>query len=94
MEEISGKVDILNMNVSKLMRAIIPSEKKISRPERMPALPLYTKQHLKEFETFLQADHNLAAAVSIIHFFTYLKKLSSTCLLMFHYLLFAVLLHV
>ncbi|XP_024879768.1 uncharacterized protein LOC112459731 [Temnothorax curvispinosus] len=61
-EKISGKLDILNMNVSKLMRAIIPSEKRISRPERMPALPLHTKQHLKEFETFIQADHNLAAA--------------------------------
>ncbi|XP_077257952.1 uncharacterized protein LOC143895047 isoform X1 [Temnothorax americanus] len=73
-EEIYGKVDILNMNVSKLMRAIIPSEKRISRLERMPALPLHTKQHLKEFETFLQADHNLAAAC---HYMSNHMKLSA-----------------
>lgn len=63
-EEVSGKLGILNMNMSKLMRVIIPSEKRISRPEKMPALPLNTKQDLEEFNKFLEADHNLAAAVN------------------------------
>ncbi|CAL1685227.1 unnamed protein product [Lasius platythorax] len=61
-QEVSGKLDILNMNMSKIMRVIIPSEKRITRPEKMPALPLNTKQDLEEFNKFLEADHNLAAA--------------------------------
>jgi len=69
--EVSGKLDILIMNMSKVMRVIIPSEKRILRPERMPALPLNTKEHLKEFEKFLEVVPNLAAAVSIIHLFKY-----------------------
>lgn len=62
------------MNMSKLIRVTISSEKRISYPERMPALPLNTKQQLKEFEKFLDADPNLAAAVSIIYLFRYLKR--------------------
>ncbi|XP_025266726.1 uncharacterized protein LOC112638743 isoform X3 [Camponotus floridanus] len=72
-EEVSGKLDILNMNMSKLMRVIIPSEKRISRPEKMPALPLNTKQDLEEFNKFLEADHNLAAAC---HYMSNYMKLS------------------
>lgn len=64
--EVSGKLDILIMNMSKLMRVTNPLEKKILRPERMPALPLNTKEHLIEFEKFLEIDSNLAAVVSII----------------------------
>ncbi|XP_071636679.1 uncharacterized protein [Temnothorax longispinosus] len=73
-EKISGKLDILNINVNKLMRAIIPPEKRRSRSEKMPPLPLHTKQHLKEFETFLQADHNLTAAC---HYMSNHMKLSA-----------------
>jgi hypothetical protein len=96
--EVSGKIDILNMNMSKLMRVVIPSEKRISRPERMPTLPLDTKQDLKEFEKFLETDSNLAAAVNMIYLYRYLliKKVSSTYkfLLPLHYFLFTVSLHV
>lgn len=53
MEEVSGKLNIFNMNMSKLMRVIIPSEKRISRPEKMPALPLNIKQDLEEFKQIL-----------------------------------------
>lgn len=35
--EVSGKLDILIMNMSKLMRVTNPLEKKILRPERIPA---------------------------------------------------------
>lgn len=75
-EEVSGKLDILIMNMNKLIRVLIPSEKRISRPEKMPSLPLKEKQHLKQFDLFLEKDHNLAAAVNIIHFFRYLRRFS------------------
>jgi len=53
------------------MRVIILSKKRILRPERMSVLPLNIKEHLKEFEKFLEANTNLAAVVSIIHLFKY-----------------------
>lgn len=65
--ENSSKLDMVLMNIGRLMRAVRPNENRISIPHGMPSIPLGTEEDLRKFENFLaHSDVNLSAVVSII----------------------------
>lgn len=64
---VSSKLDISIMNQEKLCRFIIPGEKVIKRPSKMPPLPINTFEDLDRMEQFLSNDCNLTWAVSTIY---------------------------
>lgn len=67
-QEISSKLDMLIMNVSRLNRFLLSHEKRIVRPAHFPALPLTTEEELEKFENYLSKDDNAAATVNILFF--------------------------
>lgn len=56
-------MDVLSMNLSRLMRFLMPQEKKLKRPENLPPVPVSTPEQLKALESFLEDNLNLAAMV-------------------------------
>lgn len=63
-QEISSKLDIVIMNLSRLNRFLLPNEKRIVRPTDLPSLPLKTNEELEQFEIFLSKGDNITATVS------------------------------
>ncbi|XP_034245807.1 uncharacterized protein LOC117647931 [Thrips palmi] len=60
--ETSQKIDLILMNLSRLQRALVPNENRLTMPANMPKLPLEDRTQLNHFETFLgENDLNLAA---------------------------------
>ncbi|KAK3914092.1 Proline-rich protein 5, partial [Frankliniella fusca] len=58
----AAKLDILLMNQSRIVKSMIPSERRITAPPNMPCLPLESKKALDMYESFLkESDVNLAA---------------------------------
>lgn len=55
-KEVSKKSDLLIMNVTKVLKSIVPGEKRVSLPEDMPKLPLEGKKELNVFEKFLKSS--------------------------------------
>ncbi|KAK3917123.1 Elongation factor G 1 [Frankliniella fusca] len=61
---LSSKCDMILMNTGRLLRSVLPHEKRIQAPPDMPGLPLQSKQDLLLYEEFLQkASINMSAVV-------------------------------
>lgn len=65
-QEISSKLDIVIMNLSRFNRFLLPNEKRIVRPTDLPSLPITTNEELNKFETFLSENDNITGTVSYI----------------------------
>jgi len=63
-DDLSSKIDIALMNIAKLCRILMPHEKRITRPQNMPSLPLNTLEDFDVFEKFLEQGVNQSATVS------------------------------
>lgn len=63
--EVSSKLDIVIMNQERLNRFIMPTEKVVKRPSKLPPLPIKTERELTEMEQFLSEENNLSATVSM-----------------------------
>lgn len=63
-EEMSSKLDLVLQNQGKMKRALLPHEKKVTRPPNMPSLPLSTVEAFKAYEKFLADKENFSAVVS------------------------------
>ncbi|KAE8739082.1 hypothetical protein FOCC_FOCC015424 [Frankliniella occidentalis] len=60
-KKVNSKCDFLAINQAKFMRALMPGEKYIKRPEGMPDIPATNMKAFDEFNKFLKADDNLSA---------------------------------
>ncbi|XP_011858841.1 PREDICTED: uncharacterized protein LOC105556365 isoform X2 [Vollenhovia emeryi] len=67
--DLSSKVDIALMNINKLCRILMPHEKRITRPEGMPSLPLKTLKDFDMFEKFLEQGVNQSAMTDYLDAF-------------------------
>lgn len=61
-DDLSSKIDIVLMNIFKLCRILMPHEKKITKPQGMPSLPLKTLEDFDVFEKCLEQGVNLTSA--------------------------------
>ncbi|KMQ87602.1 hypothetical protein RF55_13072, partial [Lasius niger] len=59
--EVSSKLDIVIMNQERLNRFIMPTEKVVKRPSKLPSLPIKTEGELAKMEQFLSEENNLSA---------------------------------
>lgn len=53
------------MNQERLNRLIMPTEKVVKRPSKLPSLPIKTEGELAKMEQFLSEENNLSATVSM-----------------------------
>ncbi|XP_039305451.1 uncharacterized protein LOC120357830 isoform X1 [Solenopsis invicta] len=91
MDKISSKLDVSIINQTKLMTFLLPHEKKINRPNNLPALPLQSINDLRKFEKYLREPENMSATIKYISFYgsdpdetkatmNVMKKLMYNCL--------------
>lgn len=62
-KEVSKKSDLLIINATKVLKSLVPGEKRVSLPEDMPKLPLETKKELNVFEKFLKSSKTNEVAI-------------------------------
>ncbi|KAJ1526532.1 hypothetical protein ONE63_008120 [Megalurothrips usitatus] len=68
--ESSAKADLILMNVGRVIRSLLPSEKRLCKPGGMPKLPLENREQLNKFEAFLgKSDTNLSAVCDYLSSF-------------------------
>ena len=66
MELTRADVQEVNFNVARLVRHLMPHEKKLKLPPNMPTLPLKDFDQFDAFENFLKNRVNVDAVVSIL----------------------------
>ncbi|KAK3920522.1 Autophagy-related protein 3 [Frankliniella fusca] len=64
--ELRKDVQEANLNIARLLRFLMPHEKKLKLPAGMPTLPLRKHQHFDSFEKFLNEKVNMDATVQYL----------------------------
>ncbi|CAL1671805.1 unnamed protein product [Lasius platythorax] len=68
-DDLSSKIDVALMSIGKLCRILMPHEKRITRPQGMPSLPLKTLEDFDVFEKFLEQGVNQSATTDYLDAF-------------------------
>lgn len=76
--EVSSKLDIVIINQERLNRCIMPGEKVVKRPNKLPPLPLRTETELIEMEQFLSEENNLSATCAYMSRYVNLEKVKAS----------------
>jgi len=68
-EEISGKLDHINMSFIRLYKKLSPEDPTPIKPKGLPQLPLKDEEAFHAFEQFLKNDDNFLTTVYTVPFF-------------------------